>query len=150
LPVAAAGPGPRFGTWPVAGLVVAGLGGPLLAVAFLRDLVRPGAKRPPAGYQAYAGRGGVVRTGNATLDYWVALNLVLDVLNRPSGDPPRPGVLWGLAAHIRRGSTDGVYPDLAGSAARVADLLEAQAGILGGLHDPATVAGPTRKPRWTR
>lgn len=93
----------------------------------------------PAEYRPYLRDGKVAPTGNATLDYWVHINVFLSTLKGPQNDLALPTVLQSMAKFVREKSVVGVDPDVARWGVGVAGVLEAKAGIQTQLNDPATM-----------
>lgn len=93
----------------------------------------------PPEYRQYLRDGKVVATGNATLDYWVHINVFVATLKGPQNDLALRGVLQSLAKFVREKSVAGVDPDVARWGAGVAGVLETKAGIQTQLNDPATM-----------
>lgn len=92
----------------------------------------------PAEYRAYLKDGKVQRTGHATLDYWVHVNVFVSTLQQPANDLALPGSLKTLAKFIRQKPTDGVDTDVVRWANAVAGILADKADIMDKLNDPGT------------
>ncbi len=93
----------------------------------------------PAEYRPYLRDGKVVPTGNATLDYWVGINVFLTGVRGPQDKLTLPMRLQGLAKYVREKSVVGVDPDVVRWAAGVAGVLETRAGLQAQLNDPGTL-----------
>lgn len=99
----------------------------------------------PAEYKAFLRDGKQVKTGDATLDYWVGLNLQLCILRRTGDHLGLPQLLRTHAKAIRERPVYGVDPDLVNWANRAAAVVEQQAGLLAQSQDPALYSEMTRR-----
>jgi hypothetical protein len=137
----------RFGTWPVAGAIAACLGAGILACYYAAN--SGDNSNLPAAYQPYFPRGRLVPTGNASLDYWLHVNIELYIVeNQVIGMDEyfQSDMLRIEVNSIRRRPVTGVDPDLSAWAELVIDLLEARAVILDRRTDSRAAGRPAALP----
>jgi hypothetical protein len=90
----------------------------------------------PAEYRPYLADGKFVPTGDATLDYWVTVNLPVVTGRKAESTPAAPTLIRGTAKVIRERPAAGVDGELVAWARDVTVLLDAKADILAQINDP--------------
>jgi hypothetical protein len=90
----------------------------------------------PAEYRPYLADGKFAPTGDATLDYWVTINIQVVMVRQAENTPAAPTLIRGTAKGIRERPVAGVDGELVTWAQEVAVLLDAKADILAQIDDP--------------